>query len=437
MDSDDGPVAAGGRNGQTRPPSPVRVGARVPDRAASARTGILVVGLCFAVGFVSRGILDGFGVYVLPMQEAFGAGRSDVVAIYALAMVAAGLSAPVIGWLFDRIGPKPLLSAGVLLVAFGCWLASFATALLQVRLGLGVLVGLGVSALGQTPAAAMVSRWYHRRLATAMAFVGAATGMGMMALTPLAQILVDLWDWRIALRILGGTAMLLLLPVLLMPWRRVMAGEESIMRPVATRGAAPPPPPTDIKGALRRRAFWGLLAVYFWTAYTTLGIAVHLVPLLIETGYAPLFAASVFGMVGMLTPIGTLAWGWTADRIGRHRAVVASYTMTLAGIGCLALLQITQAFWVLAAFVILFGGSLGSRGPVVSSMAAQIFGREHLATIYGSIAVGIGIGAALGAYVNGLLYDLTGSYRWVLLSGAFGCALASSPFLLLADLKRG
>lgn len=398
---------------------------------AARQLGPLVVGVCFLVATVSRGVVESFGVFVLPLQEAFGAGRSEIAAVYSLAMVTAGFAAPVVGWLFDRFGPQKLLAGGTLAMALGFVLAAGGQSLWQIRIGLGLLAGLGTAAMGQTPAAALISRWYFRRLATAMAFVGASTGIGMMAITPLAQVLVDLLAWRRALLMLGGLAALCLLPILIMPWRRVMAGDPSIMTPSGSAPAA-----TDMRGALRRPAFWGLMAVYFCTAYTTLGVSVHVVPLLIETGYPPLYAASVFGAVGMLTPIGTLGWGWAADRFGRRRAVVLSYLSTLGGLGCLGLLLVVQAFPILVGFVLLFGGALGSRGPVVSSMAAQTFGREHLATIYGSIAVGIGLGAGLGSWVHGVLYDVYGSYGPVLLSGAGSLFLGLLPFLVIADLKR-
>jgi predicted MFS family arabinose efflux permease len=69
-------------------------------------------------------------------------------------------------------------------------------------------------------------------------------------------------------------------------------------------------------------------------------------------------------------------------------------------------------------------------------MAAQTFGREHLATIYGSIAVGIGLGAGLGSWLHGVLYDVYGSYGPVLLSGATSLVLGLLPFLVIRDLKR-
>lgn len=359
-----------------------------------------------------------------------------MAAIYSLAMLTSGLAAPLVGFLFDRFGPFRLYLAGILVLAGGFSLAAFADALWQFYLCLGVGAGFAAAALGNVPHSALLSRWFGRRLATAFSVVYSAMGVGILLLTPLTQALIDRFGWRNAYHLLGLLAALLLVPLVAVPWRRATAGRPS---PPAEGSTEPAPAPTNwtLVRAVRTSAFWGLFSAFLFTSNGVFAVFVQGVAYLVEVGYAPLTAASAYGVLGVLAPIGMLGFAWADQIIGRLPSVSLSYVMTLVAIVALWPMRAGPDLTLLAVFVGCLGLTLGSRGPLVSAIAARIFRGRSLGAIFGSIVMAGGIGGAAGSYAGGLLHDLTGGYDAVLAYALVSVALGLAPFLAIPAVRRG
>jgi MFS family permease len=154
---------------------------------------------------------------------------------------------------------------------------------------------------------------------------------------------------------------------------------------------------------------------------------------LIEQGMAPIDAASAVGVTGLLMPVGMIGFNWLADRGGRRLSAVAAYGCTILGVAALWAFSGPSDIWLLAAFVILFGVSMGSRGPMISTLATLRFRGPHLGRIYGSITLAMGIGGALGAWLGGLAHDLTGGYTAVMAVSLVGLLLGAVPLLIEAQ----
>jgi MFS family permease len=187
---------------------------------------------------------------------------------------------------------------------------------------------------------------------------------------------------------------------------------------------------------MRDGAFWGLFAVYFFTSTAMFSIIVQAVAYLVAVGFPPLQAATAWGFVGMLLPAGMIVVGWLDTLIGRRPSVLLSYAVSLLGIGALWLLARFPNVWLLGVFVACFGGMLGSRGPLISTIALRVYQGPNAATILGMISIGSGTGSALGAWAGGLLHDWTGSYEPVIAFAAVSVLCAVVPFLVVAALRR-
>ena len=117
-----------------------------PARAInSQRIALNVLALCFVLALLGRGLSDSFTVFLKPISESFGWDRAQVLSVYSLTWLAAGLMAPVIGRLFDRYGPRIVYSLGMLLIGGAFLLASWAQTLWQLQLSIGLCVGIGVA----------------------------------------------------------------------------------------------------------------------------------------------------------------------------------------------------------------------------------------------------------------------------------------------------
>ncbi len=401
----------------------------------SAALPVLVVALCFGFNFIGRGVGDTYMVFLLPLGAEFGWHRSQMTSVYSVLMVVSGLASPLVGLVFERYGPRVLYAGGLALMGTAYLLAGRASTLWHFYLCVGVLGGLGASAIGMVPAASLISRWFEHRISTAIGLAYAGFGCGALLIVPLAQALIDARGWRGAYQALGSTLLVLLPLSLLLPWRLIQAGHAggaegkpalSVVHPSAPAREAGGRGP--VRAALRERRFWLLVQVMFFTAAGIYLIVVQSVAYLVDIGFTPLQAAGAFGSAGMLSVLGVSASGWLSDRYGHKRAASVSFSGTFLGTLVLFALSYQSSHWLLAAYVLLFGICQGARGPVVASLCARLFPGPGQAAIYGTIYACMSVGSGLGALLSGVLHDLTGGYRASFALAMLCVVVAALPF---------
>ena len=402
-----------------------------PERPA--RVALSVLALCFTLSVLGRGLGESFTVFLKPISESFGWDRAEVVSVYSLSALAGGLAAPLVGRLFDRSGPRIVYSLGLFLLGAAFLVAGHARHLWQFQLSLGLCVGTGIAFIGNVPNSILLGRWFGPRLPTAMAVVYSATGAGVLVLLPVSQILIDRAGWRGAYQIFGGTVLVLLVPLLVLPWRVLSGGSAHLARST----------PTDLAddgwtllSAMRHHAFWALFSTFFFTAIGMYAIAPQVVAYLIDAGFPPLQAATAWGFSGVVLLFGMLGVSSLDGIIGRRPSVLFSYALSIVGILMLWALQWYPNFWVLTGFVVCFGSMIGSRGPLLTATAMKIFRGERVGTIYGSISIGSGLGSAIGSWSGGLIHDWTHSYNPVIVFSLVAVLFGMIPFLVVPALRR-
>ena len=396
------------------------------------RTGLAVLGVSFMLSVLGRGLGESFTVFLKPIAQSFGWDRAEVVSIYSLTALCGGLASPLIGRLFDRSGPRAVFTLGLLLLGGAFLAAAYATRLWQFQLSIGVSVGFGIACIGNVPNSILLGRWFGRRLPTAMAVVYSATGAGVLIMLPIAQILIDHLDWRGAYRCFGAVVLMLLPPLLVLPWRRLAAGSAPLAR---TETQAVADQGWTLRSAMRHHAFWALFSTFFFTAIGMYAIAPQVVAYLIDAGFPPLQAATAWGFSGVVLLFGMLGVSWLDGIIGRRPSVLFSYALSIGGILMLWLLQWYPNYALLTGFVICFGSMIGSRGPLLSATAMKIFRGENIATIYGSITIGSGLGSAFGSWSGGVIHDWSHSYDLVLAFALVSVVLGMIPFLVVPALR--
>ena len=398
-----------------------------------ARVALNVLALCFALSVLGRGLGESFTVFLKPISESFGWDRAQVVSVYSLSALAGGLASPLIGRLFDYSGPRSVYSLGLLLLGGAFLFAGHAQQLWQFQLSLGVCVGVGIAFIGNVPNSILLGRWFGPRLPTAMAVVYSATGAGVLILLPASQVLIDHLGWRGAYQVFGGAALLLLLPLLILPWRLFSDGSPHLARhdaaDVVDQG-------WTLLSALRHHAFWALFSTFFFTAIGMYAIAPQVVAYLIDVGFPPLQAATAWGFSGVVLLFGMLGISWLDGIIGRRPSVLFSYALSIVGIFLLWLLQWHPNIWILTGFVVCFGSMIGSRGPLLTATAMKIFRGERVATIYGAISIGSGLGSAFGSWSGGLIHDWTHSYNPLIAFALVSVLCGMIPFLVVPALRR-
>lgn len=392
-----------------------------------------VLALCFALSVLGRGLGESFTVFLLPISQSSGWDRAEVISIYSLAALAGGLAAPIIGRLFDRSGPRAVYSVGLALIGGAFLCAAYAQQLWQFQLALGLCAGLGIACIGNVPNSIMLGRWFGPKLPTAMSVVYSAAGAGVLLLLPLSQILIDRFGWRGAYQIFGCAALILLLPLLLLPWKLFASGSPTLKKSAAAEMIGEG---WTLLSAMRHHAFWALFATFFFTAVGMFALSAQIVAYLVDAGFPPLQAATAWGFSGVVLLFGMLGVTWLDGVIGRRRSVLFSYALSIVGIGLLWLLKFYPNVWLLTAFVVTFGSMIGSRGPLITATAMKIFRGERVGTIYGTITIGSGLGSSFGSWAGGLIHDMTGGYDALLLFALVSVILGMIPFLVIRALRE-
>jgi MFS family permease len=377
----------------------------------------VLVALCFVLGVASRSIADSFPVFVPALERAFAANRGDITIIYSFTLLVGGISGPLNGWILDRLGLRVLTVFGMILAALATVAASHATALWQLYATLGVMLGFGGASVSGVLSASLIGRWFPaRRLGVPLAVAWSATGVGTMLTIPLAEAMITGAGWRHAYFVFSIASAVFVPLLLVLPWRRIAAGAPGLVRQHAAGGAGP-----TVGQAVRDWPFWALTFSFAFTSIGIFSIVPQAMSYLLERGMEGRHAASALAVAGVLTPLGMVGFSWLADRGGRKIAAILAYGCSIAGVGCLALVHGPGDDHWLWAYVLLFGGSQGSRGPMISTLATLRYRGANFGRIYGLIGVGMGLGGFFGAWIGGVLHDLTGGYAAVMIFSV--CAL--------------
>jgi MFS family permease len=401
--------------------------------APKAHVALYVLVVCFALAVLGRGLAESFTVFLKPISENFGWDRAQVVSVYSLSWLMAGLTAPVVGRVFDRSGPRAVYTLGVLLLGAAFLIAAHANSLWQFRLSIGLCVGFGTALIGNVPNSIMLGRWFGPRLPTAMAVVYSAMGGGVLVLLPASQLLIDHLGWRGAYELLGIIALCLLVPLSFLPWRLFARGSPHVVKRVDPEFADHG---WTLLSAVRHHAFWALFSTFFFTAVGMYCIAAQIVAYLIDAGFPPLQAATAWGFSGVVLLFGMLGVSTMDGIIGRRPSVLISYAISIIGIFLLWLLQWYPNFWILTAFIVTFGSMIGSRGPLITATAMKIFHGERVGTIFGTISIGSVLGSALGSWSGGLIHDLSHGYNQLIVFALINVLLGMAPFLFVPALRK-
>ena len=381
----------------------------------------------FVAFTVSASLMHAYTVFLLAFIETFAWSRAEASLAYSVGQVIGGVSSPLVGNLADRLGARRMVLLGGCLLALGLFGSAQADALWQVVLLYGVVMTLGANCIGLVVFVPLVSRLFVAQRGMAISLLQSANGFGRAISAPLAQWLVSGVGWRDAYLLQAG-----LMGVLVIPLAAMFRRAETLAPPPSASGAASDGGRSwTLADAMRTRHFWLLFLVYMLTSIGSFLVSLHQLAFAVGQGFEPLYAAFVLGMGSLLALPGVILTGSISDYIGRERAALLAYGISIIGVA--AALGIESGdqhilLWVHACF---FGITWGARGPAITAKTADLFGGPRLGTILGVITVGSGLGAGIGSWAAGFLFDVTGSYRLVFWLSIAAYAAGSVAFWAL------
>jgi sugar phosphate permease len=365
--------------------------------------------------------LYGFTVFFLPITQELGLSRAATSLVFSLARAEGAIEGPLAGYLIDRLGPRPMILAGVILSGIGYMLLATIesySGFLIVYLG---VISLSFSAGFMHSPMVLANTWFIRRRALAMTLVSSAIGIGGTLITPLLAISVHVWGWRWGAFLSGLGLILVGVPIAMF----VKRSPESIGTvpdgaPVSDKSEGKNAMPSGanqlgiqeteadftLKQAMRTSTFWMIILATTTRVAVYNAITVHFIPIMVWRGISEQRAAVLLATMALMSLPSHLLVGWIADHISKPRLM--GFCMSIGAVS-IFFLAYGEGEWPLWVFTLLFT-FMEAIFPVGWATVGDFFGRKSFATIRGTMSFFYLWGPALGPVITGAVYDRYQSY---------------------------
>ena len=393
--------------------------------------GAALVGKVFSFGTIPIYLV---GVFTIPLGEAFGWSRVEVALSYTIATMTSASLAPLIGWLCDRYGARPLVIWGT--VGYGLGMAIIGMSsdrllLYYVSWSLATVLGMGASSIALTR---FVAGWFERKRGLALGILLSGSGVAALILPPFVATLIENFDWRAGYFGLSALIFLVGVPVLFLGFkdepRKQPERPSSENRAPARAGQVKPS--SGFRLAVRSRTFWIMAVAFCCATFGFSGLVSSFAPILEDAGYARAQAAALSGLIGLFIVVGRVGAGYLLDYLWAPGLTFVALTIGAAACGLLGLPSLPVWMVVCAAFCL--GVSAGAKFAALPFMIAREFDLASYGRVYSLIMICQAFVTASGPPIFGLTFDLQGSYLPVLLLSM--ALLVFGPALLLL-LRRG
>ena len=372
-------------------------------------------------------------VVVLPAVQAdFHISRADASLAYTLNTLGFGFGGILMGRLADRLGiMRPFLGAGVTL-GLGFIAAAYAANIWQFALVQGILIGLLGSSVAFGPMIADISHWFERRRGIAVAICASGNYFAGTIWPPVVQHMVSTYGWRQTHIWLGLFCIVAMVPLSL-AFRRRAPAKPAVFLDAGHEPAAaaaipvrPPVPPMVLQSLLMVAGVACCVAMSM--------PQVHIVAYCNDLGYGLARGAEMLSLMLGLGIVSRLASGLIADRIGGMNTLLLG--SILQGIALFLYLPFNG---LMSLYVVsgLFGLFQGGIVPSYALIVRQYFPPEEAGTRVGMVLTATLVGMALGGWLSGVIFDLTGSYQLAFLNGIAWNALNVMIVLFLKWKGRG
>jgi MFS family permease len=392
---------------------------RVPDRESLASPRLW---LAFTTMLLVSGIGNTFPVFFPPLLAEFGGSRAATALTVSLIWIGGAVLAPVAGGLVDRRSPRVVMAAGLLATSLGLLGGAAAPSLAAFILCVGLGGGIGVGFTGMVTQAAIITDAYTRRRGFAIGIAFAGSMAGYMLAAP-AHWAITAYGWRATL-VVYALLVLAVIPVALRVYPRRLA-----RRPATAAGV----PDASVGAIVKTRPFWALAVVFSVAPFVGYMATTQHSLYLTARGITAGEAAAMLLIGGVLSTSGRALAGLAADRFGAVVVGVVSYTLTLLGTLSLLAFEVAPLRLFAYGYVLFVFLPLGTRATVVSLLVARIAPATRFGAVFGVLAIGNSLGAALGPFLSGALFDVTHSYLAIYVVAV---ALVASALLSLVIFLR-
>ena len=401
---------------------------------------ITVIGMALVYG-----TRHSFSVFFPPLLDEFGWNRGSTALMLSLNLLVYGFTAPLAGNLCDRWKPQRIMSLGVAMLAIitaGC---AFVQELWHFYLLFGVLMPVAIAFSGWPVLGPALVNWFVKRRGLVLGIAQMGGGFSF-TYGIFVERMISTLGWRGAFFVIAGVLIVILLPLYLFffqhhprskglqPYGVSELALAQGIRDQETETAVTVPDWT-LRKAIRTRQLWLLIISHslFWGVGCYMVLA-HQVKFALDMGYDGIFAASIFGLYGFFMAVGQ-PFCAISDRIGREITVTISVVLAIGALVALLSVEDTTQSWLLYLYAICMGLGTGLFIPAMFAGAADIFHGKRYGTISGLLLTGMGLGGAIGPWLGGYIYDLSGSYTGAIIGSIVCFALSCIVYWMAAPRK--
>ena len=379
------------------------------------RWAIVVVGfVALSLAFSGRNLLS---LTMASWVTEFGWSKASISSVMTAALVVMAGLAPLVGYAIDRKGPRLILTGGLLMVGASAAVLAGMHSMVALILGFAGLGAVGFGLVATHAVSSAVARSFETGQGRAVGIATSGSTAGQFVFVPILGLLLASGGWRVGYQALAVACLVLAV----VAWR--------LLRHVGAGGHATVDHAREsfiirVGYLLRQPTFHGLFWSFLLCGYTSTGVVeTHLIPFAQFCGIPPAPSALAFGILMGVNTLGMVAAGYLTDRMNRTVLLASIYFFrSLTFLMLPLLVDETAVLWI---FAFLFGVFDYATVPPTASLAISHLGKARVGTAMGLISAGHAIGAAMGAFAGGYIFDATGGYTW-LWSSSFGLALAAA-----------
>ena len=367
--------------------------------------GALAVTLAAAgVLMVTMGTRQSLGLFLSPINSSTGLGMASISLAMAVAQFTWGAIQPLAGAAADRWGPRPVLIAGIVLLALGNALTPLMGSSWGLVFSLGLLAAIGSGAGSfSVLIGAAAQRLPMAARGTASGVINAGGSLGQFVFAPLAQLLIQVQGWMGAMYSLAVIT-LLALPLVGQLTRGQPARHDAVEGADAGLRAT-------LRGALGDRSYLLLHAGFFTCGFHIAFLVTHLPTEVDLCGLPASVASWSLALIGLSNIVGSL---WVGHLVGRHRSkMILAIMYGSRALLVLAYLAMPREPWVFYLFAIGLGLTWLATVPPTAALVGKLFGVRYLGTLFGMTLLSHQIGGFLGAWLGGLAITRLGDYTWM------------------------
>lgn len=358
---------------------------------------IIIIGASIMLG-LSMGMRQSLSLFLPPVTKDLAIAAADFTFAVAVQNIVWGLSQAPIGMIADRWGLRIAMVLGAMLYASGMTVMLFADGATMLAVSgalLGVALSCTASSLCMTASARAVP---DNKRSVTLGIVAATSSLGLMALAPLLQTLLDGWDWRTAM------GFFVALSLLMIPAAWFAGGADKMPRPARAEVTMR----AMLGQAARHRGFVVMSAAYFVCGLQLVFLVTHLPNYLDFCGMNPMLGAQALAVIGGVNIISSYSAGWLGGRYPKHILLGGLYVCRAIVVAVYFMVPPTPTTTLV--FAVAIGMLWLGVMPLVSGLVAEMFGTRYMATLLGIAFVTHQFGSFLGAWGGGLIFDLLGSY---------------------------